>query len=574
MLNKLLAQQVQKHLGDPAKLPEAFATFIKSISESYNLFEQKINTLVTAVDNGTDELLELKKKLLNEAAGVKNAHNELSRIFDQVNEGFFSRNINTGEYIRMSVGCEKIYGYSIEEFYANSLLWFQVIVEEDRHLIDREHELLQKGIQTLSTYRIIHKDKSIRWIEIKAIPEIIEGHLAKVEGLVNDITARKTAEYLLRNSEIKYRSFFENNIDGILLSKPDGTIDEANPAACRIFNVTEKEIREFSRPELLQFANPELLTLLAERDRTGKVSGEGVFMRRDGSKFSAEIASSIFTDANGEIRTCIIIRDITERKKSEAAMLMNERELDLIYNTVSDAIFMINIEAENRFKFVSVNTTFLKTTGLQKEMVVGKYIDEVIPSPSLEFVLDKYARAINLKQTVSWEEKTEYPAGLKIGLVSVNPVLNEIGDCTRLIGSVHDITERKKTEQLVADSERRYRTLFEQNLTGIYQTSINGEIISCNQAFATMLGYASPRDLEKTSAINLFFSVIDRSHFISLLRDQKKLYNYEGILKQRDGSPLHIIENISLFKDPVTGEEVCDGMMIDITKRKNAESKL
>ncbi|MCW3090567.1 MAG: sensory transduction histidine kinase [Ferruginibacter sp.] len=574
MFNTSFTGQVQTHFGNPAIIPPDLTAFFNAVSESYNGYEEKIKTLENAVLEGNKALQALNERLLKETADLKNVHNELSRIFNQVNEGFFSRDMIADKYIHMSVGCEKTYGYSIDEFYNNNLLWLQVIHPDDLYVIEKESEQLQQGVQTLSAYRIVHKDQSIRWIEVKAIPEVIGGRLVKVEGIVTDITARKVAEILLLDSEAKYRSFFENNLDGVLLSKPDGAIEEANPAACEIYRATQEEICSFTREELLNHGDHQLLALLEERNRVGKVKGEVNFKRRDGTTFAAEIASSIFKDANGKERTCIILRDITNRKRAEAALLMSERKLDLIYNTVADSIFMVNTEAGDRFRFVSVNSCFLKSTGLQRENVIGKFIEEVIPSPSLELALDKYALSIHLQQSVTWEEQTSYPSGIKIGIVTINPVLDENGNCISIIGSVHDITERKKGERRIADSERRYRAIFEQNLAGIIQTKPAGEVITCNQACADMLGFTSPAELLHCNANDFYFSVSERNKFISLLKEQKKLYNYEGILKHRTGKPLHIIENISLFEDPVTGEEICDGMMIDITERKKAESML
>lgn len=137
-----------------------------------------------------------------------------------------------------------------------------------------------------------------------------------------------------------------------------------------------------------------------------------------------------------------------------------------------------------------------------------------------------------------------------------------------------DITERKEKEQNLYKGALRYRTLFEQNLAGIYQTNLSGLIINCNDAFARMLKYTSCKELHNTNAYALYFSEVDRDKFVNSVRERRNLSNYESVLKCKDGSPLYVIENIFLRTDPETGEEFCDGIMIDISERKLAEIEL
>ena len=151
--------------------------------------------------------------------------------------------------------------------------------------------------------------------------------------------------------------------------------------------------------------------------------------------------------------------DLIERTRAEEALRENQQLLGSIYDTVRDVIFHLAVEAEGRFRFISVNAAFLEATGLSREMVVGRTVNEVIPEPSLTMVLGKYRQAIEQNTAVLWEETSDYPAGRLTGEVSVVPAFDSRGTCTHLVGSVHDITARKRAEAALRESEQQLRSL-------------------------------------------------------------------------------------------------------------------
>jgi PAS domain S-box-containing protein len=149
--------------------------------------------------------------------------------------------------------------------------------------------------------------------------------------------------------------------------------------------------------------------------------------------------------------------DFIERSRAEEVLRENRQRLASIYDTVRDAIFQVAVEPGAQFRFVSVNAAFLRITGLSREMVVGKTVNEVISEPSLTMALARYRQAIEEKTTMLWEETSDYPSGRLTGEVSVVPVFDDEGACTHLVGSVHNITERKRAEAALRESEERLR---------------------------------------------------------------------------------------------------------------------
>jgi PAS domain S-box-containing protein len=140
---------------------------------------------------------------------------------------------------------------------------------------------------------------------------------------IQDITERKRIEEALRVSEARYRVLFENNLDAIFLTVPDGRTGAANPAACAMFGMTEEEICRRGRQGLSDLDDPRLAPALEERARTGKFKGELSFFRNNGTKFNCEVNSVILP--GDEPRSFVILHDITERKLAEEALLRSEK---------------------------------------------------------------------------------------------------------------------------------------------------------------------------------------------------------------------------------------------------------
>jgi PAS domain S-box-containing protein len=150
------------------------------------------------------------------------------------------------------------------------------------------------------------------------------------------------------------------------------------------------------------------------------------------------------------------------RSRSEELLRRNEQQLGLIYDTVSDVIFLLELQPDKRFRFVSVNHAFLIATGLKQEQVIGKYVEKVIPPSAHEVVFDNYWKAIRERRTVQWEEATTYPTGRKTAIVTISPVFDEDQRCTHLVGAVHDITEFREAEEALRKGEEERAKLQEQ----------------------------------------------------------------------------------------------------------------
>lgn len=110
-----------------------------------------------------------------------------------------------------------------------------------------------------------------------------------------------------------YRAIFEYGLDGVLLSVPDGQILAANPAACQLLGRSEEQICAIGRQGLADPGDPRWVTGLAERAQTGRTRTQVRMLRADGTSFEVDLSSAIFTGADGQRRSVVIFRDLSER---------------------------------------------------------------------------------------------------------------------------------------------------------------------------------------------------------------------------------------------------------------------
>jgi PAS domain S-box len=146
------------------------------------------------------------------------------------------------------------------------------------------------------------------------INELVEQQNAQMQSIEKHLEQVKNS---LQKSEERYYTVFNNSIDAILLTEPNGGVYAANPEACRVFGWTEDELCGIGRNGVVDITDIRLQTALDERLRTGKFKGELTYIRKDGSKFPGEVSTAIFEDIDGSYKTSMIIRDITDRKKIE-----------------------------------------------------------------------------------------------------------------------------------------------------------------------------------------------------------------------------------------------------------------
>jgi two-component system, NarL family, sensor histidine kinase UhpB len=205
--------------------------------------------------------------------------------------------------------------------------WHPIAVPEDIPMIEERLALLSPANPVVVTEnRVYSGSGEIRWMQFvnRGLYDG-QGRLLEIQAVGRDITERKQAEDALHRSEAKYRALFENSLDAIFLTIPDGTIKAANRAACEMFGMTEEELVRAGQSGIIDPADRRFTSAVGKRARNGRFFGELTYRRKDGTKFPAETSSVIMDDGTSSF---FLLRDISERKRAEQELLDRQQQIN------------------------------------------------------------------------------------------------------------------------------------------------------------------------------------------------------------------------------------------------------
>ena len=262
-----------------------------------------------------------------------------------------------------------------DEFVGKHVLEF-IAKRDHQRASQSSMDCLRTGQSYLGQYTALRNDNSEFQVEVTTA--LIKDEIGQPIGfvdIVRDTTERKNAEDAVKSSEVRFRSLFENSFDAILLTVPNGDILAANPAACRLFGMTEEEIRKGGREAIVVIDNRAKLAI-DERERTGKAKAELTFKRKDGSTFEGEATSSVFRDAGGLAKTSMIIRDLTESKNVEQKLREDHIKIEAINEKLRVVGKLTRHDVRNKLQSIRINAYLIKKKfGSDPQLV--NYLDDI-----------------------------------------------------------------------------------------------------------------------------------------------------------------------------------------------------
>ncbi len=247
---------------------------------------------------------------------LRDSETRFRSVLDGSRDVIYRFNMRTGHYEYISPSVATVVGFSVQELMVqDSAAALAMVHPDDRPVFEAAIARLRETGSIEAEYRQLTKSGEYRWLSnAMSLTTDEAGQPLYRNGNIRDITERRRAEEALRESDQRLRSLFENSTDAIFLTAVDGRIFAANPSACAMFGMSEREIRENGRAALIAPDDPRVAAALETRLREGRVHAEFTFVRKDGSRFEGDVTSIVLDEAGDAF---VIVHDITERKMEE-----------------------------------------------------------------------------------------------------------------------------------------------------------------------------------------------------------------------------------------------------------------
>jgi|GEM_PF-689847 len=345
----------------------------------------------------------------------------------------------------------QIAGMSEEDLFEKDLQVF--LPSEDWDSALKHHERLMNGELTQSQreYHILTRPGKPEWLLVNSVFILWKGQPATL-NFAPDITAHKKAEADLEASERNYREIFNSTYEAIFLhDAATGNILDVNEAMCRLFGYSSKEEVLKLNLEVLTPRGDSIHTLQEALHRIQRAVTEDsqVFewlaRKKNGEDFWVEVSLRC-SEIGGQGRILAVVRDISDRKRAEAALLESEKRYRLIANNVADVIWVLDAETQ---RFTYVSPSVIKTRGFTTEEIINSPLESALSKESLKrmsiLMTDRVAKS---QPGTSFIDEVEQPC--KDGSfvqteITTTFLLNEKGKL-EIIGISRDISERKHAE--------------------------------------------------------------------------------------------------------------------------------
>ena len=338
-------------------------------------------------------------------------------------------------------------------------------------------------------------------------------------------------------SDAVFRALTESSPDGIVLVNPEGRIILVNAQTEKLFGYGREELLG----QAIEILVPERLRGRHRGHRAGfmghpqaRPMGAGLELhglRKDATEFPIEISISPIQTGDGSL-VCAAIRDITDRKRIE-------ERLRRLLDSAPDAMVI----AGNDGRIVLVNTQTEKLFGYKREELLGQPVEVLVPERFWNhhrahrgsYMVNPQVRAMGAGAELYGLKKdgTEFPVE-----ISLSPQQTDEG--VLVSSTIRDITERKRIDDALRQSEANFRAMIEGSYA-VYRATPEGKLLVVNDAMVKMLGYQSAEEL---LLLNLAIDVFEKGKYTPLMFDQpgtrKQFARLEAQWRKKDGKTIAV----------------------------------
>jgi len=504
---------------------------------------------------------------------------ELEQIFRMSIHCICIADINTTHFLQVNPAFETILGYKPKELINKSFLDFihPDDIQSTIDVVDTALKMGKKVIHFENRYRC--KDGDYVWLDWVSHPDVKKGI---TYAIASDVTEKKQTEIDLANSERKFRILFEKSSDPMLILE-QGVFTDCNGATLKMLGYkAKKEIIGKSPHELSPEYQPDgtksvlkAEQYMQEARKKSYTRFEWVHADKAGQPLWIDVSLTDISDQDGE-KLFTIWRNITDKKRSEKALIESEDRFKQLFNHMADGVAIYQPDENGKhFCFVDINRAGEDLSSVKKEEIVGKMLHDVFPGAN-DYGLVDAMRKVYKTGKPEFIPISEYK-DLRITQWVENYIFKLPSG--NLVCIYNDTSKEKQAMIDMQEYRDRLDLAMESANQGIWEWNLKSNKVTFDKIAAMMLGYESqPLTVNGDEALSWIHPDSYEpvmGTFNDYIEDKTLQYQVEFRIKRKDGKYIWVLSNGKIIRrdenqDPV----LVVGMHQDITKRKTTESEL